>query len=85
MSETAIKSRKDITDRMVCQAVADYSKCRRLGNFEILAQQTGAPIKVCLAAVERALDNGLIECGVSIGTAWLTDKGMEVLKGSDTE
>lgn len=47
--------------------------------YEALAVETGQPEKVCFRAMERALDRGLIECGVSIRTGWLTDKGKQLL------
>lgn len=47
--------------------------------YELLAQWTGQPEKVCYRAMERAEENGLLEYGVSLRTAWLTDKGKALL------
>lgn len=100
-------ARKDITDLMVCQAVAAYrsalGECPtilRLGSWRgrilmpsgpprpafphvALAAQTGEPEKVCFRAMERAEARGLIECGVSLRTAWLTDAGEALLAQVD--
>jgi len=46
---------------------------------EFLAEWTGEPIKVCYAAVERAKKRGYIDCGVSLRSGWLTDKGKELI------
>lgn len=69
-------SRKDVTDALVCKAVAAYQASPRgPWPYELLAQWTGEPEKVCYAAMERAFEHDLIEYGVSLRTAWLTDKG----------
>lgn len=47
--------------------------------YEALAAQTGQPEKVCYRAMERAERHGLIECGVSLRTGWLTEAGHAVL------
>jgi len=39
----------------------------------------GCPEKVIYAAMERTYDHGLIECGVSLRSGWLTEKGKEFL------
>ena len=72
---------KDITDAQVCRAVQAF-RDRGLDlpwPYEALAVETGQPEKVCYRAMERAQDRGLIECGVSLRTGWLTDKGREML------
>ena len=74
-------SMKNINDAQVCQAVLDA----RLEDFkrwpyQILSQETGECEKVCFRCMERALDRGYLEFGVSLRTAWLTDKGTELLK-----
>lgn len=45
----------------------------------ILEKQTGAPAKVVYRAIERAESRGLIECGISLRSGWLTDKGKELV------
>jgi hypothetical protein len=47
---------------------------------EILARVTGQPLKVCERAFERAEGRGLIDCGVSLRTAWPTPKGLALLE-----
>lgn len=47
--------------------------------YEALAVETGQPEKVCFRAMERALDRGYIECGVSIRTGWLTAAGKQLI------
>ena len=41
----------------------------------------GYPLKQALACMEDAEDEGLIESGVSTRTAWLTDKGRQMMSG----
>jgi hypothetical protein len=45
---------------------------------EVLREMTGQPPKVVLRAMERAQRHGLIECGVSLRSGWLTAKGEDV-------
>ena len=71
---------KDITDMMVLEAY----EMRRLGfdtrwPYEMLMEQTGEPEKVCYRAMERAENRGLIDCGVSLRSGWITEKGKEML------
>ena len=77
-------SRKHITDRQVVEAARDY--CRdadsphRLFGTELLADRTREPLKVCEAAYRRACGRGLIDYGVSLHTAWPTEKGLALLQ-----
>ncbi|WP_184256359.1 hypothetical protein [Rhodopseudomonas rhenobacensis] len=73
-------ARKDVPDDLVCLAVA-VSKSINMTKWppEILSEFTGQPIKVCYSAMERSYDHGLIECGVSLRSGWLTDKGKALL------
>lgn len=72
---------KDVTDRMVCEAVAQWEAERDgVWSYDILEARTGQCFKVCYAALERAAERDLIEYGVSLRTAWLTDKGKALLK-----
>lgn len=65
---------------MVVRACADqHDGVSATSALATLMQQTGAPEKVVLAAMERAYGRGLIECGVSLGTAWPTSSGREML------
>ena len=77
-------ARKDVTDRMVCEAyrmcerdrIEDRSKKFPYDYLQLMSQQ---PFKVCYRAMERAEHRGLIEYGVSLRTGWLTEKGLELL------
>ena len=81
---------KHITDAQVCQAVQDcktrletvelmYQTKPFLWPYQLLAQRTGQCEKVCFCAMERAANLGLIECGVSLRSGWLTEKGKAIL------
>jgi len=73
--------RSDITDLQVVQAAAEYQADPYNRPFisDALVASTGAPIKVVYVAMERAEARGLIECGVSLRTAWPTDEGRALL------
>lgn len=83
---------KDISDTQVCRAVQEYQDRidgRSAGGgeavffpYETLAADTGQPEKVCYRALERAEQRGLIECGVSLRTGWLTEKGRCLISSS---
>lgn len=75
--------RSDITDRQVVEACKRYRE-QPLSSFIIMAddmlqQMTGAPIKVCHAAMERAYDRGFIEWGVSVRSCYPTAAGLALL------
>lgn len=74
---------KDISDLMVLQAyiARDNSDWSR-NVIEILMDTTGECLKVCWRAMERTCDRGLLDYGVSLRAAWLTDKGKNFLKES---
>jgi hypothetical protein len=79
-------SRKDISDKQVCEAYAEAALQRGPNwdhpyemPYEILHRLTGEPEKVCYRAMERAEERCYIEYGVSLRTGWLTDKGKELL------
>jgi hypothetical protein len=76
--------RSDITDVQVVQAALALhaEPSHRDAPFidARLMEATGAPIKVVYAAMERAESRGLIECGVSLRTAWVTDEGRALLE-----
>lgn len=65
--------RSDITDLMVCYACLQGED--ELNSLGRLIEGTGAPQKVCLAAMRRADTRGLIDWGVNIAYAWPTDAG----------
>jgi hypothetical protein len=75
---------KDISDELICRTVADMWSRRNAGEKgllldELLAERTGQPIKVCFRAMERACRRGLIEYGMWLQAAWLTDRGKALL------
>lgn len=73
----------DISDLDVCKA---YLVWRYIGKYlyEILMGQFGCPYKVGYAACKRADRKGLVDCGVSLRTGWLTEKGEQLVCDSDT-
>lgn len=77
-------SRKDITDAMVCRAYADKT-ARGMTAEALLEEMTGQHPKVVQRAMERAERRGLVDCGVSLRTGWLTAKGIALLGGEDLE
>lgn len=46
---------------------------------EVIARETGAPLKVVWAAMRREEDAGHIDCGVNLRGGWLTEKGKQTL------
>lgn len=71
---------KDITDLQVVQAQQRWQENQEgQWAYEILATETGQPEKVCYRCMERAAERGLLEYGVSLRTAWLTEKGKALL------
>ena len=71
---------KDITDLQVVRAVQRRQDDRDgPWPYETLSRETGQPEKVCYRAMERADSRGYLEYGVSLRTAWLTDKGKALL------
>lgn len=69
--------RSDITDLMVCYACLQGED--ELNSLGRLMEGTGAPEKVCLAAMRRADARGLIDWGVNIAYAWPTDEGRALM------
>lgn len=77
-------SRKDISDLEVCRAVKRYRETRGDFPYEFLARKFECDEKLAYSACERAVDNDLIEYGVSMRTGWLTEKGENLLKSPST-
>lgn len=74
-------SRKDISDKQVVIAYAEYHNgARKEWPYEILRRMTGQPFMVCYRAMERAAKRGFVESGISLRTGWLTDKGKALLQ-----
>lgn len=70
--------RKDIPSVEVIKACQE----RKVTNeflTDILMRKFNAPEKLVYSALERDSDYGLIEYGVSIRTAWATDRGLKLL------
>lgn len=82
-------ARKHVSDLQVCLAYwccNDILSRRHLGKTvvvpwpeELLSLWTKEPQKVCLRAMERAHRRGLILCGVSLRSGWLTDAGYALI------
>lgn len=73
---------KDITDSQVCLAFKQYSTHgAREGKYpyHYLMEWTKECEKVCVRAMERAENRGYVDCGVSLRTGWLTEKGKELI------
>jgi hypothetical protein len=75
---------KDITDVAVCEAYRDARRLREEGGVvfpgELLQMRTGECTKVCVAAMQRAVGRGLVECGVALAGGRLTAAGEELLR-----
>lgn len=69
--------RADITDEQVIQACVDFHDVYGAHTLpgDLLMERTGAPMKVVVAAMERACWHGLIDYGVSVWSAFPTDQG----------
>lgn len=76
---------KDITDLQVVIAIDQARNGQRFANEvqrfanEVLEKITNQPAKVCMRALERAHKRGYLEWGISLRTAWLTQKGKDLL------
>jgi hypothetical protein len=74
-------ARKNISDKAVCEAYRAYAEDPSRNSPErYLMTLTGEAEKVCWAAMERALERGLIDYGVSLRAGWLTEKGKALLE-----
>lgn len=73
-------STKDVSDAEVVRAAV---KARSVGSTTLneLTAITGQPRKVCFRAIERAVERGFVEFGVSVETAWPTEKGISISTG----
>lgn len=74
---------KDISDRQVCEAIAERQRRVRDGQrapaSHVLHEQTGQPLKVCDRAIERAANRGLVDWGLHSDGSWLTPAGEKLL------
>ena len=73
---------KNITDRQVVLAYTEYAKNRdnqpQKYPYDYLMEWTRECEKVCIKAMERAEERGYIDCGVSLRTGWITEKGQSL-------
>jgi hypothetical protein len=82
---------KDISDLQVLDAY-EVAKKHRAANAgrdpfcmwpeDVLQEATGQHRKACFRAMERAEERGLIECGVSLHSGWVTGKGKDLLSSA---
>ena len=73
---------KNLTDLQVVRAQQQWvDNPRGPWGYEILEEQSGECRKVVLKCLERAVDRDLLDYGVSLRTAWLTEKGKGLLNG----
>ena len=74
---------KDIPLHAILRTCKNYhEECNAdvLSPFEQLRKDFNAPSKLVYAALEKAEDKGFLECGTSIRTAWLTERGLGELR-----
>jgi hypothetical protein len=75
MSYNKMWQRKDISTAVVLAACT----CSRR-PIDLIVSFLCCPEKVVVSAFEREESKGLIECGVSLYTAWPTEKGLEYME-----
>ena len=69
--------RKDISVKTVIQScLKAHQPGEHRASWEIIHERTNAPGKVIYAAMQRDVNKGYLEYGVSLGTAWATEKGI---------
>lgn len=75
--------RKNVPDILVVR-LSDKLKAMpspRSRNLpELLMEATDEPYKVVVRAIERSVDRGYVEYGVSLNYCWPTPKGTDLLK-----
>lgn len=77
---------KHITDYQVVKNQDDYKNgLIDLCTMQHLAKKTGQAFKVIYRCYERAYSRGYLDYGVTLRTAWLTDKGEQLLKNQKPE
>ena len=76
---------RDITDLTVCEACEQFHAGSGIAADEFIAAKTGAASKVIYCALERASSRNLIDYGVSLRTAWVTDKGRALLEANGVQ
>jgi hypothetical protein len=76
---SAVVKRSDVSEFLLLQACEWFHD----GTVEWTPDETLVewyPSKVILARMEQLQDQGLLEVGVSLRTAWLSDKGKKRLE-----
>jgi len=71
--------RSDIDTLIVLMGCYIAHQKRDCMSFEAIYQLKPAPLKIIYAVMEREVNKGLLDYGVSLRTAFLTEKGLEVL------
>lgn len=85
---TEILVNSKITDRLVCEAFVASQRYRKTHDepwkwpYDYLMEWTGLSIDECEMAMEDACENDLVECGVSLRTGWLTERGKGLIDGN---
>lgn len=74
---------KDITDNQVVRACWEFREKGFTSAHEYLVEITGENKKACLRAMQRSCGRGLIDYGVSLQAAWVTEKGKLYLEPRD--
>lgn len=84
--------RKDIPDDVVCLAcylfhnIETEDSLNSLGPYGMLCDAyPNYPEKVILSAMERSLNKGLIEYGINLRYAWVTDEGKKLIFTNEGE
>jgi hypothetical protein len=78
---------KDISDVQVINAcIKNREDDGVVEDFAIgiLMRETGQPKKVCYNAMERAANRDYIDYGISVRTAWPTEKGYALINDINT-
>lgn len=73
--------RSDISTLTVLSAALNAHRIKGSGKmtWEYILEETGAPLKIIYAAMDREDRAGYLEWGVSLRTAWLSEKGKDKL------
>lgn len=72
----------DVPELDVLEAIETWReeyKLTGIGNTPDVSLSTKFPVKLIMSRMAKLQNKGLIDVGVSLRTAWLTDKGKEYL------
>lgn len=72
--------RSDISTLTVLSAALTAHSTNQAMTWEYILWATDYPLKIIYAAIEREVNAGYLDYGVSMRTAFLTDKGKDKLK-----